>query len=239
MSNNDRVLRNDDLKIKSVIDKLLSTDSFIQSLCGIIKNTLTELLTEFNTKIDAVEEKISDLSNKIDGLELYSGSNIEFNTKMDAAEKKISELSNKLDGLEQYSRANSLRIFGVEETEDENITDKVISICKDKLNVNVTVDMIDACHRLGQKEQGSRPVIIKFCSKSLRNKIFNVKKKLKGSKIIIREDLTKCRAQLLKEVQKKSNSKQVWSSRGIIMCKINNKLLKFEKFSDLDVLSNT
>ncbi|KAK9685344.1 hypothetical protein QE152_g38115 [Popillia japonica] len=142
-------------------------------------------------------------------------------------------LSNKLDDLEQYSRANSVRIYGLPESEHENITEKVISVCKDKLGIMVNKEMIDICHRLRHNEQGSRPVIVKFCSKDLRNKIFDSKKKLKGSKIIIREDLTASRAQLLKEVQKRINSKQVWSNRGIVMCKFNNKLFKFKNISDL------
>ncbi|KAK9711826.1 hypothetical protein QE152_g25238 [Popillia japonica] len=81
--------------------------------------------------------------------------------------------------------------YGIPETANDN-TDNVISaICKDKLGVDVHQGTIDCSHRLGKSENGSRPILVKFCSRNIKQMIFNNKRKLKGSKIIIREDLTK------------------------------------------------
>lgn len=120
------------------------------------------------------------------------------------------------------------------EKENENVSEEVIKVVKEKMGVTVTREMIDCCHRLGKREGKCRPVIVKFCNRHLRNKIYDNKRKLKGSKLSIREDLTRLRVQLLHHVQYKLKIKESWTANGIVMFKIKNKIYKITKFSDLD-----
>ncbi|KAE8745054.1 hypothetical protein FOCC_FOCC008305 [Frankliniella occidentalis] len=62
--------------------------------------------------------------------------------ELQAKDIKINELEVKLDELEQYGRRNNLRIFGVQETDDENTDAIVVDVAK-KMNTMVYETYID------------------------------------------------------------------------------------------------
>lgn len=109
-------------------------------------------------------------------------------------EKEHFKLRERLNSYEQYSRRNCLRVFGVEEEENENVHVKVKNIF-DKMHIN-TEGHIDRCHRIGKKFPGknvnnlkttqktntnNRCIIVKFTSYFKRNEVFKNKKLLKGN----------------------------------------------------------
>ncbi|KAF5272331.1 hypothetical protein FQA39_LY07932 [Lamprigera yunnana] len=129
---------------------------------------------------------------------------IDLQTKVASLERQISA---KIDAIE-HLRLNNLRIFGIIEGEQksENTNDTIINFCKNHLNICLEINDIDYSHRLLEK-------------KNVKQLIFNNKKPLKGKKIIIREDLTKTRLQLIASVKEK------YQFEGAIH--------KFEKYDDL------
>lgn len=142
-----------------------------------------------------------------------------------------------IDAMEQYSRRNNLRIYGVPESANELTDTVVMKICSEKLGVNVPFESIDCCHRLGKAENGTRPILIKFVSRNCKDKVYNNKKKLKGTKIIVREDLTKKKAALMKEVQKKCGT--VWTNSCNIYTKIGGKIHRIMNGNDLKKICST
>lgn len=129
----------------------------------------------------------------------------------------------RLDELEQYQRRNNLRVYGVVEKKGEDTDALLIDIFKNKLNVDVSLSDIDRSHRVGvvkaPGEDGKikhRPIIIKFVSYRIRRQVFDNKKKLKGSSISIREDLTSLRTKLLQEVIAVHGLKNTWTLDGRI-----------------------
>ena len=63
-----------------------------------------------------------------------------------------------------------------------------------------------------------RPVIVKFISYEPRRAIFTAKRKLKGSKFVITENLTRRRMDLLRKVRASANVEASWTSDGRIVC---------------------
>lgn len=61
-----------------------------------------------------------------------------------------------------------------------------------------------------------------FKDNQTKNKIFRVKKMLKGSNIVMKEDLTNERLKLVKEASDKYGYKNVWTFNGIIFAKTEN-----------------
>ncbi|KAK9711956.1 hypothetical protein QE152_g25161 [Popillia japonica] len=113
-------------------------------------------------------------------------------------------LSYKLDNLEQYSRRNNIRIIGIKEQKDEKLESELVSLFKDKLNINIVQRDMDCFHRVGNvdsKTKASRPVIIKFATYNIKDEVLKNRKKLRGSNIFISEDLTSARYKLLRAVQ--------------------------------------
>ena len=114
----------------------------------------------------------------------------------------------------------------------------VVNLFKDTLQVEVNSSDLDRVHRIGQRRsksaqlgktrsQGradSRPVIVKFVSYKVRKLVYANKKKLAGSGVTIREDLTSARLDLYKQVVQKFSFKNVWSADGRILFRADNEV---------------
>lgn len=208
-SNTERVTRSggsdkDEIFIQKIIEKVLVSPLFLEKLT----TSLAEKLAMQDANIKVYTEKV------------------------DSLESKCHDLSNKVESLEQYSRKNNLRIFGVPKTEGEDTESTVIKLIKDKLNISILPNDIDCCHRLKEKEGQHPPIIVKFWRRVLRNKIFFAKSKLKGSKIVIREDLTQQRAYMVKQLLKRTGRNTVYTVNGNIFVKFSGKINKISSIDD-------
>ena len=84
--------------------------------------------------------------------------------KIEKLEKRVSDLELQVDDLEQYSRLNSLCINGIKETENENLTEKVLDLINNTLELSpsATVDQIDRMHRTAKTNYKSTVLIEKI-----------------------------------------------------------------------------
>lgn len=203
---------NEDIIAKAV-EKLLTSKPFVNRIVDTICNAISK---QFEDRIKALEAKVDLLSEKLDGA------------------RKEALLAN--EKLEQYSRRNTLRIFGLPVRHKDEDTDKVIvELFNEKLGVPVTAADIDCCHRLHSKDNARSPILVKFCRRSVKNRVYYSKKKLKGTKIVIFEDLTKMRTELLKRARETYGMNNVWTSEGVVTIKVGNKVRKIHNEEDLQV----
>ena len=123
-----------------------------------------------------------------------------------------------VDDLSQYTRRTNLLFHGLEESDDNEDTDKlVMEITNERLKLGITLDDIGRSHRLGKKTAGKkRPVIARFATYRKRKQVYDAKKNLKGSRIVITENLTKTRYNLYNECKQIFNQKNVWTLDGRI-----------------------
>lgn len=193
--------------VQRVVEKILNSPTLLDHLLCKIKDM-------FKAEMDSLKQTISHLEEQIKVV------------KKEAFEYK--------DELEQYSRLNSLRIFGVPEKPGE-CTDQVVKdLCKEKLNINISTSDIDCSHRLPGKEPYHKPIIVKFVTRNIKKLVYSKKSSLKGSGVVIKEDLTKHRAQLLSKVAKKYGAKHVWSYDGKILVKIGNQIKRIFSSDELN-----
>lgn len=189
---------------------IVQNDAFIQKVAAAIAKTIDQ-------KIDVA-------------LKTYSA-------KWEMLEKENRMLVNKLDQLEQYTRRNSLRIFGVAEEKDENLEDKVVNICKQKLNVDLTSCCIDRIHRIGPNKtnrNNGRGILLKFASYKSKLILLKNRHKLRGTNIIIAEDLTKTRYDLYRSAQRKHGKKNTFISDGVVFVKVGDTRLKINSLDELE-----
>jgi len=152
---------------------------------------------------------------------------------------QFNAISAKCDDLEAYSRRNCVVIHGVKEVKGENVVELALKIINDNIkidNFSIEMGMIDNCHRLGGGGKNGRPIIIKFTSFLVKNKIWTQKKQLKGTGIVMTESLTKSGAGLFKSAKDKFNSKNVWTRNGAIVVLLTGTKHIVTKQQDLDVL---
>ena len=158
----------------------------------------------------------------------------------------VKELEAKIEDLEQYSRRNCLILGGYEEKKQENTDSIVQDTIREKLKVELTLDDIERTHRSGgrrKQEEGSepaasRPIIIKFCSYRKRQEVFTRKKLLKGSGLVLMENLTQTRFNLFRKVKEVVGLKNCWTSDGRIYAvrQQDQKVVVITKIEDLGSL---
>lgn len=201
----------DETLIQKVVEKVLANKSFLDKLL----DTFKDVLKQNTESIKLLHDKVSSLEGSIN-----------------KTEKSCNKLEDQIELQEQYSRSNNLRIFGIKEAADEDIEKVVTKFCQEKLDIKITALDIDICHRLQSKKDSPKPILVKFVRRSVKNRIFAVKKRLKGTNITIREDLTMKRLSIVKTLSTKYQSKNVFTTNGNIFVKIDNSIRKIRYLSD-------
>ena len=136
----------------------------------------------------------------------------------------LSVQSQKLNELEQYSRRSNVRIRGLVDSGPKETTVEteklVMNFLKFKLGMNIAVSDIDIAHRLGRhSKDGDRPVIVKFASRKTKIITLSLRRKLKGTRYLISEDLTAQNHRLLQQTRDLECVHQCWSKEGRVFAK--------------------
>ena len=162
--------------------------------------------------------------------------------------KLISELENKIHTClkwanqnEQYSRRNNIKITGLKTSENEDTRLSVCNFLKDKLGIKSKAGDIDAAHILpkginqkGQKDERPPNIIVKFMSRDARDEAIRRRKQLKGSGIVILEDLTTMNVKLMNRVNNHDQIERSWSQNGkIIGLTKGGAKIRFELFDNI------
>nr|CAI5852592.1 unnamed protein product [Callosobruchus analis] len=105
------------------------------------------------------------------------------------------------------------------------------------MSLKLTANDFEVCHRVGRKEEGkNREIFVKIGSIEKRNPICAKKKHLKGTGVVVKEDLTSLRAELLRKAIEKVGLRNVWTENGKIFAIFNRKKIivrNKEDFSDM------
>ena len=136
--------------------------------------------------------------------------------KISDLDEQITKVAIGLDDLEQYGRRCSLRFFGVplSENERENTDKKIVDICHDMLDVDLSEQDIQRSHILGKYSPQSNQIIVRFKSYKTKVDIYKQKKKLKGHSIFMSEDLTKRNHAIVRklaELKKENKIDSFWT----------------------------
>ena len=107
-------------------------------------------------------------------------------------EDTIEKVATKANDNEQFSRRQNVRVTGFVEEEEENCTQKFVNLCREKIGLDVSDEIVDRAHRVGKKEEGTnRAIIVRLKSHKDKLTILRNRKNLRGSGFYINEDLTK------------------------------------------------
>ena len=246
---------NGDLRT-AIVDVLLNDDAVMQTIINAVSDALVSKLLASKDfmatladkllshgALDTVKQSVYEAS-AMDNSRTYA-SVTAMEGKLCALDSNNKALSDEMDALEQYSRRNCLLFHGVPETDADDTTESVISLCKGKLDVDVSRDLIDRSHRLGQRHVGPsgeykpRPIIVKFRSYETRRSVFSAKRLLKGTKFVVTENLTRRRNDLLKKVRSLDTVSCAWTTDGRIVCLLEDgRKVTVQHERDVDTLSS-
>ena len=175
---------------------------------------------EYNTALSKVEsnlmQNITNVKDEVINLKDIIIKNLQdenkhLKTKVNVLENKIIDLEIQNNNLDQYnySRRNNVEISGIPQSVSDNqLEEKVVDILK-AIDVNITTNEIEACHRLGKKKNNVIVWVInrKNCIKALRNKkkLKSINKNAIGipnANLFISENLTPASSKLAFNCQK-------------------------------------
>lgn len=184
----------------------------------LIKQTLIEVLDGYLEKlVDKVLTKVKD------------GIRVELENMKTA----LAETQDEVDYLKQLHKKKNLIIYGINETPNEEVKEKVIKLCTDK-HVNIPMTAIKHCYRIGNKTNNKiRPIVIKFANENYRKNFMSNRKTLSKTGIRIKEDLTRKRLQLFKCCGEKLGFQSVWTYNGNIRVKIGENIHPIKNEKDI------
>nr|CAH7730541.1 unnamed protein product [Callosobruchus chinensis] len=187
----------------------LKKKSIAESISKMILETITSSLKEkfnyYDSKITELEKEVSCLKSKL---------NDTVNIQDNVDHKKVEQ---KVDNIQQHIRNNNLRIMSVPEAAGENLTEKVYDIFTNKMKVEINKSEIIAAYRVGRKlDNKPRQILVTFQDNAIKMLTYNRKRFLKGSNIVIKEDLTVLRLNIMNAASEKYGYRNVWSTNGAI-----------------------
>lgn len=139
----------------------------VMSMLKEIQDDQLKNVADFNKANESLHEKIEEntqtLKRGMESIENYIKEIEQLKCENVSLKSKVVDLETRIDELENYSRRNCLEIQGVPEEENENVAEIIKSVGK-ALNVTIKDEMIDACHRIGRRNDRERPrgIIVKF-----------------------------------------------------------------------------
>ena len=174
----------DKSELKALQSEISKMNDHISQLLGIF-NDIKELKLEMKKK----DEKIEQLSRRVDELEQYS--------------KKQNII---ITGFKTHHKSYARTVHTDEENDNENAPETEIDTLKSRvinfLTENVTPIMpneVEACHTLPSKDPNKKPIVVRFVSRSSKDNIMRNLKKLReankkpanANKVYVNDHLTR------------------------------------------------
>ena len=188
--------------------KKVTINDVLERLEGVV-NEMNNGFSKNQVSLESLSTKVSDLSDSVEMAhnmvrDLQSELKLERKEKLDLAKDmtkvnsentrlkvEVNRLKEKVIDFENRNRRNCLELDGItQDTGETNelLEGKLLTFFKNKLNIDIDQNEIERCHRVGPNIPGkSRPIIVRFLNYKLRQKVWNNKRMLKGSKIYINE----------------------------------------------------
>ena len=212
--------RNLECAIETRIKEALLSKPVMAALVTAVKEAVLEDLTQ--RVYDSISLDIDTYKK-----EIHVGT---LSKQLKEMKKKLESVTKEMDNQEQYSRRNSLRFYGIKETQNENTDALIIKTVKDQLGIELQSTDIDRSHRINRRdkdhqqvvEEGGenapkpRGIVVKFTRYNVRQQVFNAKTKLKGKPLHIMESLTAMKQSLMYRAQRHSNVLRTYSQDGKI-----------------------
>lgn len=202
--------------VKTSVLKLCNSEDFINQITQTIVNTLSE---NYEKRIKALEDENANIKSRLQTLEEMNKNIIAKYDKFDSALKR-----------------KSLRIYGLKETKDENCSKTTLDLITKKMEIKMESYNIESCYRVGKYDPNKvRPIYIKFVRLDNKREIFKNKKKLKGTGIVIREELTKEKLEIVKAALNLIGDEgNVWTDGGNVFGKIGEHVIRINSRKDLE-----
>ena len=216
------------------LNSLFKSEDFENAVSVIVERVCTQMsdkiefeMNKMNTRLEEVASKQINLESETEELRSALTLNeVEIKSLKEENEclrRDIVTAHQKSNDNEQYNRLEGIRVHGVEETPNENCKEKICNILHEKLGLDIKPSDISKIHRLDQlhrREGKPRPIILRFVAHYHKRDCIVNRRKLKGTGIVISEDLTQLNYVVLNRAYKHECIESVWSTEGKLFAKL-------------------
>nr|CAH7734081.1 unnamed protein product [Callosobruchus chinensis] len=180
------------LSVARAITDVLTEDTFIKKIVDKVSECVAKTLKD---RVASLEQKVDVIHKRVDQEKQ------ENQVIIDALRKEIAVLKTdqmsaikKLQLLEHESKMCNLRIFKLVEIDGENTAAVVLKLLNSKMSLNLAMDDILVCQRIGKKvAKGPRGVLVKLKNVYTKDRVYNCKRLLKGTGVVIKQDLAEAK----------------------------------------------
>lgn len=219
-------------KIDDLLD-LLKDDRVMEVLISRLTTSITPAIEGvFNSFVEAFSTKLESLVER-STQELINKHCEALHIRIASLESENDLLKSRLNETENNLRLDSLVIHGLREapknpdsSADSVATQAVLDLCSDQLGLEIAESDISYAFRIpSNAKDRSRPMIVSFVSRRVRNMVYSSRKTLRGSskpgaqEIYINEHLTKTNAQIYAKARnlvKEKRATSTWTTGGIV-----------------------
>lgn len=156
-------------ELKDEVKQLQSSNTAIQTELTSVRtgmDFMNENFEEFKTEVQTLRKELDD-AKKL-GLECQKENRI--------LSKELAETKKQLIELKQYSRNNNLELKGIPVADSEDLN-KVVETVASCLSTELPSHAIEVAHRVATKAKGPPNVIVRFASRTNRDKFLAAAKK--------------------------------------------------------------
>ena len=125
-------------------------------------------------------------------------------SEVNSLHSKVTNLESQIDEANAYERRDALVISGKDlppSSNDENCSEIVKKLVKEKLRLEIDANSISTAHRLGKKDtnaqQDNRSIIVKLCRRETKYQIYSASRTIRNPGLYVNESLTPTRRTVL------------------------------------------
>ena len=180
-------------------------------------DTMNKRIDLLESKLQSKDEHIERLVKSLDILEMHSKENNVIISGLDLQVRSYARATSGNDPVEANGTSSQ---SGGEFT---GLRKKVAEFVIKTMGVQLQTNDIVACHELpSRKEERVKPVIVSLINNAVKRDVMMGRKKLKGTRIYVNEQLTKKNAALFKkarDLKKQAKIDSTWTYNGKVFLK--------------------
>lgn len=134
---------------------------------------LKDSMTHMNTIFEQLRTDVKDVCSELAEVKKQQSDNIR---DIKELEGQVKSMRQEIIDLKQYSRRNNLEIKNVPASSEESLPDVMLKIAT-CLKEELRLEDIDVVHRVPTKEKGRPNIVVKFVSRSVRDRLLQSAKR--------------------------------------------------------------
>lgn len=206
------------------------------ALLPIVQDVMKKVLVEYDVTIGDLTRESEEHARLIHEQQL----------KMDNMQCILEEQEDHIEHLQMMAKSKNIRITNNwPEVPGENLHQKVVDMCKNKLRIEISPGDLDNVYRVGnpsRSDNRKRSIIATFVQKSKRDQIIRARSALKGDRTLyLNDDLTKRKDNLLhraRELKRDNDLKEAYTLGGHVYVELNSgtkvKIMDYNHLSRLN-----